>query len=71
MVIGILSGINTFFNYGKKENLHNQYQGLYDELACFIQHELVKPKKYRIACDVFLEKINNKMSNLNNHAPII
>jgi hypothetical protein len=71
MLTGIISGINAFFNYGKKTTQHNEYAGRYAELAGYVASELIKPKRHRIALDVFMERINEKMSGLNSTAPML
>lgn len=71
MVSGVLSGINSFFNFGKKFEKHNQYAGLYDNLAGEIEVMLAKNKKFRIPCDVAMEKIKNQYTNLNSSAPML
>ena len=68
---GILTGINTFFNHGKKTEKHNEYAGRYSELAGFIATELSKPKKFRIQLDVYLERVTRKFNDLNNSAPML
>lgn len=68
---GILTGINTFFNHGKKTEKHNEFAGRYAELAGYISAELCKPKKFRIQLDVFLERMTNKLNDLNNSAPML
>ncbi len=68
-VTGVLNGVNTFYNYGKKTTVHNEFSGKYAELAGYISTELVKPKRHRIALDVFLEKITTRLNDINNSAP--
>jgi hypothetical protein len=71
MLTGIISGINAFFNYGKKTTQHNEYAGRYAELAGYISAELIKPKRHRVALDVFLERTNQRWSSLNSSAPML
>ena len=68
-IIGILNGLNTFFNYGKKCMEYNEYSGKYNELANIISVELSKQKKYRIDLDVFLERVTLKKQQLDSSAP--
>ena len=70
-ITGILTGINTFFNHGKKTEKHNEYAGRYAELAGFIATELSKPKKFRIQLDVYLQTVTGKYNDLNNSAPML
>ncbi len=69
LVVGILTGVNTFFNFGKQRQSHFEFAGKYQELSLEIGVELCKPKKNRIACDVFLERMSSKFNQLNNNAP--
>lgn len=65
MIIATLFAcINTFFNFGARQEKHEQYSNKYFELATEIEAELSKPKRFRIACDVYLEKIKQKYNNL-------
>ena len=70
-VTGILTGINTFFNHGRKCERHNEYSGRFAELAGYISTELCKPKKYRVQLDVYLERVTRKFNDLNNSAPML
>ena len=68
---GVLSGISQFFNFGRKYQQHFDFENKYSGLAGDIETELVKPKAFRIACDVYLEKIRLLYSNLNDNAPLV
>ena len=70
-MIGIINGLSTFFNYGKKYMEFNEYSGRYTELSNIISVELSKSKKYRMALDVFLERITLKKQQLDSNAPYI
>jgi len=69
IVTGSLIGISTFFNLGKKFAQHYEYEHKYDELAMEIEKELQKPKRHRIACDLYMEKIYMTYNGLNARAP--
>ena len=66
---GVLTGISQFFNFGKKTQAHLEYIGRYSELLLMIEVELVKPKRFRIPCDVFLERVSKQFGDLNANAP--
>jgi len=68
---GSLIGISTFFNLGKKFAQHFEYEHKYDELARELEKELKKPKRHRIACDVYMEKIYMTYNGLNARAPAV
>lgn len=71
MVTGIFSGISVFFNFGKKEQLHFEYVNRFFELANEIDAELSKPKKNRVACDVYMEKIKHEYGNYCSNSPTL
>jgi len=64
MIVGILSCCNTFFNYGKKQEKHGIFSNRYFSLITEVESELSKPKRDRIACDVYLEKIKQMYNTL-------
>lgn len=68
---GSLIGISTFFNLGKKFAQHFEYEHKYDELARELEKELQKPKRHRIACDLYMEKIYMTYNGLNARAPAV
>jgi hypothetical protein len=65
----VISTISSFINFGKKSQVHLEYDSKYDELSLIIELELCKKKIDRIACDVFLERIFNRYNALNSAAP--
>jgi hypothetical protein len=69
--IAVLNGLNTFFNFGKKFSNYNEFAGKYAELAGYIDVEMSKPKKHRVALDVFLERVTTKKSFLDGNAPFL
>ena len=69
MITALFTCMNTFFNYGKRQEKHEQYTNKYFELANEIESELSKPKRHRIACDVYMEKIKQKYNNLHATEP--
>ena len=69
--VGILNGLNTFYNYGKKSERFNEYSGKYGELSATISIELSKPKKFRTQLDVFTERISTRKLSLDATAPFI
>jgi len=71
ILTGSLIGISTFFNLGKKFSTHFEYEHKYSELSMELEKELRKPKKHRLACDVYMEKIYMKYNGLNERAPAV
>ena len=66
---GLLSVIQTVFNYGKKSEKHFNFEASYGELANRIDFELIKGKKHRQQADVFLCDTLNRVNALNSNAP--
>ena len=64
MIVGILSCVNTFFDFGKKEERHGIFANRYFTLINEVESELSKPKRDRIACDLYLEKIKQNYNTL-------
>ena len=64
MTAGIFSGVGMFFNFGKKQVEHNMYANKFFKLVTEVESELAKPKKNRIACDVYIEKVKNEYNSL-------
>ena len=64
MSAGVFSGINMFFNFGKKQGEHNTYSNKFFKLVNDVEMELSKPKRHRIACDVYMEKVKNEYNAL-------
>lgn len=68
---GLFSGISMFFNFGKKEASHFEYMNKFFELSNEIDSELSKPKRFRVACDVYVEKIKQEYNSLCKHSPTL
>lgn len=64
MSSGLFSGVGMFFNFGKKEVEHNTYANKFFKLVNEVDAELSKPKRHRIACDVYMEKVKNEYHSL-------
>ena len=70
ITVGVLSALNSFLNLGKLAQENFEYESKFTELVNDINLELVKPKKYRIACDVFLERITLKYNQMVKDEPL-
>ena len=66
---GMLSGINSFFNYSKKAQKNDQYSNLYSQLSREIKTELRHPSRFRMPVDKFSERVYQKYSSLDSSAP--
>lgn len=69
MCSGLFSGVSMFFNFGKKQQSHHHFSTKFFELSNEVQSELSKPKRHRIACDVYLEKIKQEYTSLVKNSP--
>ena len=68
---GILSGVTTFFSFAKKQEQHLLYENLYGKLANEISSEMIKPRRNRIAADVYIQKILSEYNELGGSAPLL
>ena len=66
---GVLSGINSFFNFSKKSQQNNEYSNLYAQLAREIKIEVRRPSRFRMPVDKFSERIYQKYSALDASSP--
>jgi hypothetical protein len=71
MCSGAISAVNMFFNFGRKSEVHYNFACMYFELSNEIESELIKPKKFRMSCSVYVEKIKHKYNNLLKQAPAL
>lgn len=71
IVTGILSGVYTFFDFGRKAERHFRYEALYSDLATTILVELSKSRPIRIRADRFIEMMQSKVDNLGANAPLL
>ena len=69
LLAGVCSGISNFLNFGRLYSEHYNYEQLYDEMANELKKELSKPKRHRVACDVYMERVYMRYSALNQGAP--
>lgn len=69
MLAGLFSGVGLFFNFGKKEMEHHTYSNKFFKLITEIEAELSKPKRHRIACDVYIERVKNEYGSLTLASP--
>ncbi len=65
LIVGTLTGVNTFLNYGGKYIEHEVASCRYNEITIEIESILIKKKKYRTAADVVIEHIKSKIECLN------
>lgn len=68
---GVLTGIHTFFDLGRKSQLHFDYENRYMDVCTTIRVELEKEPRFRMRCDRFIEIIHAKMDNLGASAPLL
>lgn len=69
VTVGIISGISSFFNFGRKMSDHFEYQDRFEEYSNRIAVEMHKPKASRPPCDVYLNDCQNIYSRLCAGAP--
>lgn len=67
---GIITTMMTFFNFSKTSQLHFEFENRYAMLIKNIEKEMQRPKKSRIACDVYVENIYLQYCYLDSSAPV-
>ena len=70
-VVSVINGIQTFFNFSKKCQVHNVYASKYLDLSNEIDKVLIRSKKYREPFDVVLERLTMKKADLDSNAPYL
>lgn len=71
VIVGFLSGLETFFSFGSSKEKHFNHSSRYQELQTYIESQLFKKKKFRLEVDVFLTEVRMKYDNLRTTAPTI
>lgn len=69
VTIGVVSTINTFFNFGTKANKHGEFASRFHELATDVQYQLFKSREFRTSSDEFVARVQTKFNNLNANEP--
>ena len=69
--IAIINGLKTLFNFSKKTEVHNTFAGKYSEIVDDITTQLSRGKRFRIALDVYLERITSSVRILDASAPML
>lgn len=69
VVTSILTGVNSFFNYGSKMQKHFNFSGRYGDIVTDIEESLTKARNNRINSDVFIRTQKMKFDSLNLTAP--
>lgn len=69
VVTSILTGINSFFNYGAKMQKHFNFSGRYGDIVTDIEESLTKPRSNRVSSEVFIRTQKMKFDSLNLTAP--
>lgn len=67
----IFSTIGQFFDFGGKTQSHYEYQHKFHRYAIEATSILTKPKRFRRACDVTMERMKILFTHLNGGAPPI
>lgn len=70
-IVGIINVFQTILNFSKKKEVHNQYAGLYMDLANDIEKILIRGKRFRDPFDITLERITVKKQQLDANAPYL
>jgi len=68
MISGMVNGLNTFFNFGKKHSDHDIAATRYEELKTEIDTVLIIKRRYRHPADVTLKNFTNNIESLNKYS---
>jgi hypothetical protein len=68
---GLVAVSNIFFNFGQKFQQNCEFSAKYDSLSKEIEAECTKHKKFRVAADVFLERVKLLSYSIDNNAPFL
>jgi len=68
---GVLSGVSALFNFGGNYIEHMVFAAKYVDLARNVTTELIKRRRLRLACDVFLKSTEMALNALTTQAPDI
>jgi len=69
LITGVLSTVNTFFNFSAKREKHNEADRLYEELSLGIDEILATKKKHRQAADITLRTTLLKLNHISSISP--
>ena len=69
VIIGTISAVCTFFDFAGLREKHAESASRYDEIAIDAETEMCKPRANRIACDLFLSRMELRMTNLERYRP--
>ena len=70
-IIGVFTGLNTFFAPGEQMQRHFNASSNYADIVDDVDSEMHRYRKYRVAADVFVMKIKLKSAQLRQNAPVI
>jgi hypothetical protein len=68
-VVSLNAAIISFFKLETSYARHNEYENKFLEFVDDIQSELARPKRHRLACDVFVERAKNQHNKLISSSP--
>lgn len=69
VVTGVITGVSTFLNPGQKAERHWAFEAKFAEIVNDIRVILSKPRQYRLAADVALERYLNAYNTVCGNAP--
>lgn len=71
LLAGLLAGVATFNDALTKSESHFSISARYFDIATDIEAELVKPRAFRLAADVFITRTQHQIDAANARAPVI
>jgi len=71
IVVAIISGINSFFNFGQKAERHFSCEILFEMVKNELSVEMAKKRRFRLAADVLLVKITMALEKVRSNEQVI
>jgi hypothetical protein len=69
LMSAVCATINTFYNYSKKAQQFFEFSFKYQDLGDEIATELCKPRRHRIDCDLFLQRVCMRNGYISSQVP--
>lgn len=69
ILIAALNGVNNFFNFDKRKTENEIFSARFGELVSDVRYQLFKSRRFRIASDEFLARLQTKLNSLIEQEP--
>lgn len=69
IVMAIVNGINSFFNFDKRKSDNENFSARFGELTSEVRYQLFKSRRFRVPSDEFLARLQTKLNSLVEQEP--